>query len=286
MTGRRSRPTPSPATTEQEAALYDSVVVPRYSSLFAQMILREVPEGARATVLDVRCGTGHPAFELLRRLDESGRVVAIDPHPAFVELARRRALDLAGKRIFFKAGSAETLEFGDQVFDLVVGNLVMGHIEQPADALAEMQRVLVPGGTLLLTRPLAGTFEEVLDMFREVALREDLPAVQQRADAVAGRYPTGQRLANQIRTAGFADVRVDEDTFRLPFRSARDIFSDPLLRFVGLPEWRWIAGMDAGGTRVLEEVERCLDVYFAGGPLSLTVHAGLVRATRPQDRAT
>ncbi len=278
MSARRSRPTPVPATTEQEAALYDAVVVPRYSSLFAQMILREVPEGVRATILDVGCGTGHPSFELLRRLDESGRVVAIDLDPALIELARRRALDLAGKRLFFKVGDAEDLEFGDQVFDMVVGNLVLGHLERPGDALSEMRRVLVPRGTVLLTRALAGTFEEVLDMFREVALREDLPAVRQRADAVAARQATAQAFANQVRAAGFSDVDVEEDTFRLPFRSAKEVFGDPLLRFVGLPEWRWIAGLDATGAHVLEDVERSLEVYFAGGPLSLTVRAGRVKA--------
>lgn len=281
MSGRRSRPTPLSSTTDQEAALYEAVVVPRYSSLFAQMILRQIPEGTRSTILDVGCGTGHPAFEMLRRLDDAGRVVAIDPDAALVELARRRALDLVGKRLFFKVGTAEALEFGDQVFDFVVGNLVMSHLEHPADALAEMRRVLVPGGRLLLTRALAGTFEEILDIFREVSLREDLPAVQQRADAIAASYPASHVLGNQVRAAGFEAVDVEEDTFRLPFRSAKEIFGDPLVRFVGMPEWRWIAGLDAPGAQLLKEVERSLDVYFAGGPLSLTVRAGLVTAKVP-----
>jgi len=281
MSGRRSRPTPVTATTEQEAGLYDTVVVPRYSSLFAQMILREIPEGAHATVLDVGCGTGHPTFEVLRKLEPGGRVVAIDRDMALVELARRKALDLAGKRLFFKVGWAEDLEFGDGVFDIVVGNLVASQFEMPGDALAEMKRVLVPGGKLLLTRALDDTFEEILDTFREVSLRLDLPAVQQRADAVATRYPSAQAFANQVRAAGFESVEVEEDLFRLPFRSAREIFDDPLLRFVGLAEWRWVAGLDRAGTDVIEEVERSLDVYFAGGPLSLTVHAGLIKATAP-----
>lgn len=278
----RHTPRPTPTTTEQEAALYDAVVVPRYSSLFTQMVLREIPDRTRATVLDVGCGTGHPAFELLRRLDDHGRVIAIDRDPGLVELARRRALDLEGKRIFFKAEPAEAMQFGDQVFDIVVGNLVIGQIEQQSEALAEMRRVLVPGGRLLLTRPLEGTFGEVLDMFTEVSLREDLPAVQQRTDAVTARYPTASAFANLARAAGFDDVQVEQESFRLPFRSASEVFSDPLVRFIGLPEWRWIAGMDQDGARVLEEVERSLDVYFAGGPLSLTVHAGLLRARAPK----
>ena len=50
---------------------------------------------------------------------------------------------------------------------------------------------------------------------------------------------------------------------------------DGQIRFVGLSEWRWIAGFEPGGDRLLDEVERTLDVYFGGGPLSLTVRAGL-----------
>lgn len=279
----RHTPRPTPSTTEQEAALYDAVVVPRYSALFTRMLLREIPQGARATVLDVGCGTGHPAFELLRRLDTGARVIAIDRDPALVDLARRRALDLEGKRIFFKAAPAEEMQFGDQVFDVVVGNLVIAQIDQQAEALAEMRRVLVPGGRLLLTRAMAGTFTEVLDMFHEVALREDLPQVQQRVDTVAARYPTDAVFASAARAAGFEDVEVRQEVFRLPFRSAREIFTDPLVRFVGLPEWRWIAGMDQDGARVLEEVERSLEIYFAGGPLSLTVHAGLLEARAPKN---
>lgn len=282
MSGRRSRPTPATTTTDREAATYDAVVVPRYSSLFAQMLLEAIPEGARATVLDVGCGTGHPTFEILRRLADTGRVVAIDRDPALLDIARRKALDLAGKRLFFKVGWAESLEFGDQVFDIVVGNLVLPQLEHQADALGEMKRVLVPEGQLLLTRALEGTFEEILDMFREIALRGDLAQVQQRTETVAARYPSAQAFANQVRAAGFVDVEIVEEIYRLPFRSAREIFSDPLVGFVGLHEWRWIAGLDDAGRHALDEVERSLDVYFAGGPMSLTVHAGMVRARAPK----
>jgi ubiquinone/menaquinone biosynthesis C-methylase UbiE len=282
MSGRRSRPTPVSATTEQEAALYDSVVVPRYSSLFAQMLLQQIPDNARATVLDIGCGTGHPTFEVLRRLDDGGRVVGIDRDNALLDIARRKALDLAGKRLFFKVGLAEELEFGDQVFDIVIGNLVMPQLDSPADALAEMKRVLVPSGQLLLTRATEGTFEEVLDMLREVALREDLPSVEQRVEQVAARYPSATAFANQVRAAGFADVEVTEETFRLPFRTAREIFEHPLIGFVGMSEWRWIAGLDDGGRRVIEDVAKSLDTYFAGGPLSLTVRGCLVSARSPR----
>jgi ubiquinone/menaquinone biosynthesis C-methylase UbiE len=131
-------------TVEDEAALYDSVVVPRYTSRFGQLLVDTVPRGVRAQVLDFGCGTGQPSFALLERLDPAGRVIAIDPDAGLVDLARQRAMGLAGSRIFFKVESAEKLSFGDEVFEYAIGNVVLHEIEHPDVALAEVRRVLAP----------------------------------------------------------------------------------------------------------------------------------------------
>lgn len=263
-------------SSANDAAVYDAHVVPRYSSLFGRMLLAHVPENERVQVLDVGCGTGHPALEILARLDPGGRVIAIDPDSALLDLARRRALDESGRRIFFKAASAEELDFGNEVFDVVTGNLAMSAWQAPEQALTELSRVLVDGGRLLLTQALDGTFEEIFDMFRELALRRDDGPLAARVDRVLLRYPSPQTLEAVIANAGFSDVRVVTEEFQLPFGSAREIVADPMLRFVAVPEWRWMAGFDEDG--LLDEIVRMLDTYFGGGPLTLRVHAGLVIA--------
>jgi ubiquinone/menaquinone biosynthesis C-methylase UbiE len=275
-----------PVSSPQEAALYDSVVVPRYSALFSRALLDAIPAGTRGQVLDLGCGTGHPALDVLRRIDH-GRVIAIDRDSGLVDLARRRALEASGKKIFFKVESMDELSFGDEVFDLAVGNLIFGGLDTDGTpvpektALGEIRRVLVPGGRALLSRPLAGTFEEVLDMLREVALRRDLGAAQKRLDVLATRHPTSEAWAAQLTGAGFRDVHVDATEHRLAFKSARELFADPLVRMVAMPEWRWIAGLEPGSETVIEDAERSLDTYFAGGPMSLTVVAGSARAYKP-----
>ncbi|MBX3269006.1 MAG: class I SAM-dependent methyltransferase [Sandaracinaceae bacterium] len=272
----KSSPRMAAVTTANDAAVYDAHVVPRYSALFGRLLLAHVPERERVQVLDVGCGTGHPALEILSRIDPGGRVIAIDPDAALLDVARRRALDDAGRRIFFKVASAEELDFGSEVFDVVTGNLAMGAWTAPERALAELSRVLVEGGRLLLTQALEGTFEEVFDMFRELALRRDDAALSARIERVALRYPSAQTLEAVIANAGFGDVRVKTEEFQLPFGSAKEVLADPMLRFVAVPEWRWIAGFDEDG--LLEEAVRQLDTYFGGGPLTLRVHAGLVIA--------
>lgn len=266
------------AETAEDAALYDAHVVPRYSTLFGRLILGELPRQERLQVLDVGCGTGYPSLEVLRRLGEGGRVIAIDPDGALIDVARRRALEEANRRIFFKVEGVEQLSFGDDVFDLAIGNLAMAALEQPERALAELGRVLAPGGRLLLTHALAGTWEEINDMFRELALKNDDPAIGARVDRIATRYPTAATLEAVVAGAGFTDVTVKVEEFQLAFGSAAEIFTDPAIRFVALPEWRWIAGFDEGSERVLEQVRRALEIYFGAGPISLRISAGLVSA--------
>ncbi len=264
--------------SSHDAALYDAHVVPRYSALFGRLLLAEVPTRERTQVLDVGCGTGYPALEVMRRLGEGGRVIAVDPDAALIDVARRRGLDDAGRRIFFKVENAEQLSFGDEVFDAVIGNLALGAFEAPERALAEMLRVLVPSGQLVLTHALAGTFEEVLDMFRELSLKHDDAAMAQRVERLVARYPSPSTLEAVVAAAGFEDVRVRAEDFQIAFGSAAEIFADPMIRLVALPEWRWLAGFEQGSETVLDQVQRTLDTYFGGGPLSLRVCAGVVTA--------
>jgi ubiquinone/menaquinone biosynthesis C-methylase UbiE len=267
-------------TTAQEAALIDAVVVPRWSTLFGRAIVARIPKGIRAQVLDIGCGTGHPAFDILHKLGDGGRVIAIDRDHALVDLARRRALEEVGRRIFFKIESAQDMSFGDEVFDIAVGNLVAG-TNADDDILAELLRVLAPSGRLLLTRPLSGTFDEVLDMFREVAILRDDTSLTRRIEQLAAQKPTRAAWQSQLEAASFEEVKVDVEEVRLPFHKAREIFTDPMLQVVAAPEWRWLSGGQQGNDPVLEQVERMLDTYYGRGPLSLTVQVGIAQARKP-----
>jgi ubiquinone/menaquinone biosynthesis C-methylase UbiE len=101
-------------------------------------------------VLDVGCGTGYFARLLAETVGPEGRVVGIDPSPAMISFASRRTG--RARNCQFLVGTAETLEFPAEYFDVVVSSLVMHHLPQDlrAAALQEMRRVLRPGGKLLV----------------------------------------------------------------------------------------------------------------------------------------
>jgi len=105
-------------------------------------MLELIGEGRFATALDVGCGEGR----FCRMLAGRGiRTVGIDPTEALIAEARRRDPD--GD---YRIGRAEQLDFPDASFDLVVSYLTLIDIPDLAAAIAEMARVLRPGGSLLI----------------------------------------------------------------------------------------------------------------------------------------
>ena len=95
-------------------------------------------------LLDVACGTGVAAIPAAR---VGAKVTALDLTPELLERARFNAT-LAGVEIQWHEGDVEKLPFADSTFDAVISQF--GHIfaPRPAMALAEMLRVLRPGGTI------------------------------------------------------------------------------------------------------------------------------------------
>src|SRR6266540_1910729 len=101
-------------------------------------------------VLDVGCGTGEVTL-LAKARAQNGKVYGIDPAPDMLAIARRKA---ARKRldIDFRVGVIESLPFPDSSMDVVTSSLMMHHLSDDLKArgLAEIYRVLKPGGRLLI----------------------------------------------------------------------------------------------------------------------------------------
>lgn len=105
---------------------------------------------APTRVLDLATGTGDLALGLARRFPRA-RVTGLDLTPAMLAIARRRiARAGCAARVAFMEGDATRLPFADGAFDTVTCAFGFRNFPDPAAALAEAARVLVPGGTLLV----------------------------------------------------------------------------------------------------------------------------------------
>jgi SAM-dependent methyltransferase len=95
-------------------------------------------------ILDVGCGAG-PLFEALR--DRGAIVTGVEPSAKMLELARERLGDGAALR---QADLNDPLPFPDDAFDDAIACLVLHYLEDWTAPLAELRRVLVPGGRLIV----------------------------------------------------------------------------------------------------------------------------------------
>jgi ubiquinone/menaquinone biosynthesis C-methylase UbiE len=107
---------------------------------------------ASGDVLEVAIGTGRN----LGFYPEGIRLTGIEFSPAMLELARGRA-DQLGRPVDLRLGDAQALDLPDASFDTVVCTLALCAIPDDRRAVAEMQRVLRPGGRLLLLDHVIGS---------------------------------------------------------------------------------------------------------------------------------
>ena len=116
---------------------------------------------AAASVLDIGCGSGTTAILLATEFDLD--VTGVDTSVSNIERAAHRAGDLA---ISFLAMDVHTLPFEDNAFDGIVSECVFSLLADKPAALAEMSRVLKPGGHIGLTD--MAVFGQLPDRIAEV----------------------------------------------------------------------------------------------------------------------
>jgi ubiquinone/menaquinone biosynthesis C-methylase UbiE len=152
--------------------------------------------GARAQgrVLEVAIGTGLN----LPHYPADVTITGIELSPAMLAIAKQRAADL-GRDVDLHTGDAQALPFSDEAFDTVVCALSLCTIPDPATAIGEMRRVLVPGGRLLLLDHIASTWPPVR------AVQWLLERVTIRA---AGEHFTRRQLP-LVEASGFDTVEVE-----------------------------------------------------------------------------
>jgi ArsR family transcriptional regulator len=97
--------------------------------------------------VDLGCGTGNV---LSAMLDKARTLIGVDGSPRMLELARRRFVN-AGERISLRIGDLTHLPLRDAEADFAAINMVLHHVSSPPEVLREIQRILAPGGRLVLT---------------------------------------------------------------------------------------------------------------------------------------
>jgi hypothetical protein len=133
------------------------------------------------------------------------------------------------------------------------------------------------------TLPLAGTFEQFHDLYREVLIKHDKHDALDRLDRHLAGYPTFEH-AERCMAAANLKGRLELEEFSLLFRSSRELFYAPVIEYGPLADWKAVAGGGQDMQDVFWYIKEAIDAYFAGRSFQLTVRAGCVIGRKP-DRA-
>ena len=156
-------------------------------------------------ILDVGCGPGFYVAELLEQVGSAGAVVGVDSSPQMLAFAARRCDKY--DNVSFHEADATSLPVHDATFDAALSIQVLEYVSDIHAALAEMHRVLRPGGRVV-----------IWDVdWATLSLHSSDPARTERVlrawDAHLAHPSLPRTLAASIRSAGFENARLDAHAF-------------------------------------------------------------------------
>jgi SAM-dependent methyltransferase len=234
----------------------------RYSVRLSPQLADLAGVGPGQRVLDVGCGPGALTAELVSRTG-AGNVAAVDPSAPFVEAAAARY-----PGVDVRLASAEDLPFEADAFDAALAQLVVHFMTDPVRGIAEMARVVRPGGVVAACvwdhaggkGPLSLFWDAARSMDPSVADESNLPGVRE------------GHLASLFREAGLRDVEssvLSADLEHPGFES----WWQPFTEGVG-PAGVYVAGLSP--ERRSELRERC-QAALPSGPFTVVARAWAAR---------
>ncbi len=199
---------------------WETIERPAHAVTERLLALAGIAPGHR--VLDIATCIGEPALTAARRVLPDGRVVATDASARMLEIARERAEASALGNVEFLQSDSLHLGFPPESFDAVLCRWGVTSLPAPLATLEGIRRVLAPGRAFATAvwetgrrgRPLASLASALADELFDGA--EGGGRTPDRGDSI------GASLADDMRRAGFDDVRVEAMTILLDWRSPVD----------------------------------------------------------------
>jgi SAM-dependent methyltransferase len=207
------------STHRPPAEIYDERFVPALFGHWGPLVAEAAGIRPGHAVLDVACGTGALTLAAAEAVGPEGRVTGLDANPGMLAVARAKPAP-----VDWVEGRAEALPFEGERFDAVVSQFGLMFFDDKPKALAEMMRVLRPGGRLAVAvcdtverSPGYGAFARLLDR-----LFGDRVGDAFRAPFSLGDADELMRLAG---AAGIAGAGIERRTGTVRFDSIAELVS-------------------------------------------------------------
>jgi ArsR family transcriptional regulator len=194
---------------ERIAPTWDAYVASAYEMDLQERITRLLPWHDEMTVLDAGTGTGYLAGMLAPL---AGKVVGIDSSPAMLAQARRKLDRRDPEHVLFREGMVEQLPLADDSVDVAVCHMLLHHVISPRTALAELKRVVRPGGYLLIVDACAHKHHWTPEAFGDMHYGTDITKLRRHLKALqvqtlleddAGLSHSGVSIGNDVSFSNF-----------------------------------------------------------------------------------
>ena len=192
----------------QAAETYEACWVSAQMARCAEDLVRAVAIARDDAVLDVACGTGVVARTVAKRAGQNANVTGTDLNGSMLSSAQAIAAEAGFPGIRWVECDAANMPFDDGAFDVAFCQQGLQFMPDRPAALAEMARVLAPGGRLAVSvwksvSPLGRAFSNVLDR----RFGEGTSAPWQQVYALGDR----EELRGLVADAGFKDIYIELD---------------------------------------------------------------------------
>jgi SAM-dependent methyltransferase len=245
-----------PSTFNAHSAAAYEQVMGRWSRRLAPLLIGFVGVADGERILDVGCGTGSLTFALPRAANVAS-VTGIDFARPYVEYARAANGD---PRITLQQGDACAMAFEAARFDRAIAMLSLQFMPQPDQAVAEMRRVVRPGGVAAAAVWDSYGGMPSNRMFWDVAGLLNPDAIGQRARMYFNPIVRPGGLGSLWRRAGLADVRETSLLVRMDYTNFDDYWQPIASGEGSLGQYH--ASLDATSQAALRERVR---TAFLGG---------------------
>ena len=161
-----------PQATYVAAAVDYEKASSAYWSFLGERTVARLASQPGATVLDAACGTGSSALPAAELVGPSGHVIAVDYAEQMLALARAKVQQRGLQNIEFRVADMKDLGFPDEQFDAVICVLGIFFVDDMVKQIAELWRMVRPGGHLALANVGPHFFTPLYDVWKAAVLAE------------------------------------------------------------------------------------------------------------------
>ena len=158
-------------------------------------VVREAEICPEMDILDVGTGTGVLIPSLLKAMNNSGKIIAIDISEGMLRVAKSKGFS---DIVDFQLADIEKFVYTDSTFDRVMCNAVFPHFTNKGTVLSRIYQMIKPGGCIVISHPIG---------------REAVNRVHSEAGSTVteDRVPDAAKMRQLLESAGFTDIEIKDE---------------------------------------------------------------------------